>query len=108
MRHFRQICHFGQVRPFRRLWKQLGASLTSYLNFHQPSVEFLQGLNCFFAVACISGHKWISQLFYDPSNGPTLDIEPTAYCRFARNASAPNIGGELKNSTNRQRDHLVT
>ena len=28
------------------------------------------------------------------SNGPTLGIEPTAYCWFARDASAPNIGDQ--------------
>ena len=28
------------------------------------------------------------------SNGPTLGIEPTAYCWFAHDASASNIGGQ--------------
>ena len=32
--------------------------------------------------------------FMTLSNGPTLGIEPTAYCWFARDASAPNIGGQ--------------
>ena len=32
--------------------------------------------------------------FVTLSNGPTLGIEPTAYCWFARDASAPNIGGQ--------------
>ena len=32
--------------------------------------------------------------FMTLSSSPTLEIEPTAYCWFARDASAPNIGGQ--------------
>ena len=39
---------------------------------------------------------YILSYFTTLSNGPTLGIEPTAYCWFARDASAPNtcIGGQ--------------
>ena len=51
------------------------------------------------------------------SNGPTLGIEPTAYCWFAVmpqhlilvvKKKSVFLPWEVKNSTNRQRDHLVT
>ena len=37
---------------------------------------------------------YILSYFTTLSTGPTLRIEPTAYCWFARDASAPNIGGQ--------------
>ena len=68
----------------------------SHLNFHQPSDEFLPD-SPFSPLRAFLDISGFLSYFMTLSNGPTLGIEPTACCWFARDASAPDIGGQEEN-----------
>ena len=71
--------------PFSSIIEATGRLLTSHLNFHQSSFSPL--------LAFLDISAFLSY-FKTLSSGPTLEIEPMAYCWFTLDVTAPNVGDE--------------
>ena len=65
--------------PFSSIIEATGRLLTSHSNFHQSSSSPLRAFLSYFKTL---------------SSGPTLEIEPMAYCWFTRDVTAPNVGDQ--------------